>query len=439
MEKIDKGLSVMTSPLFLICVSCCMYLMMWLLNVFWTPVCHCWPLKIWATSLGVGGYYLFSFSLLLSTRWKKLEDRFGGLDQIYHVHRKLGVWGFCLIFLHPWAEALKWVPDRMEKFIVFTLPVHGRLSVNLGAYAYWLMLLILGITFLKLLPYNKWKVLHKFMSLVFILSSLHIVLSEKRVGSEFGQSILYIPMAIGFLSIFYKQIYVPFFSKRLLFSVADVKYINDTLVEVIIIPKQERIRFIPGQYGFFTFYGTSLSTESHPFTLIESVEGTTLSILVKARGDYTINLYRHIKKEDLGEFEGPYGRLHYAKKGSAQIWIAGGIGVAPFLAWIRGMQRTYVPRMKIDFYYCVHRKVDAVFYEDFNEFGRLYPEFRIFLHCSEEGNRLDISNIIESSGDIRTRQIFMCGPVKLTSSFKAEFQARGVSNDRIFYEDFEFF
>ena len=440
MWKFSKYSFSLRSPILLVLVSLCVYLMIWLLTTFGTKTCPCWPLKIWATLPGVAGYYLFSISLLLSTRWRKLEDWFGGLDQIYHLHRKFGIWGFCLILLHPWVEAFKWLPNRLEKFILFVLPVHGRLSVNLGSYAYWLMLLILGITLLRILPYNKWKILHKFMSLVFLLASFHIILSDKRVGSEFAQSMLYLPMCIGFLGIFYKQIYIPFFAKYSSFEVTNVKNINDNIVEVILSPKKEHLRFIPGQYGFFTFYGPSLTTESHPFTLIESTVDSTISLLVKARGDYTINLYRHIKKGDTCTCEGPYGRFNYnTQAGVSQIWIAGGIGVVPFLCWIRTMKRTFSQRMKIDFYYCIHKEADAVFYREFEEFSKAYPDFRIFLFCSEKGNKLDIHKIIDFSGNISSKQVFMCGPQKLTSDFKAQFRACGISNENIFVEDFEFF
>lgn len=443
MWKIDKRFFTLSSPILLVIISLCVFLGIWILATIGTTLCHCWPLKNWATALGVAGYYLFSFSLLLSSRWKRLEDWLGGLDQIYHLHRKLGILGFCLICLHPFAEALKWLPDHIEKFVFFILPIHGRLSVNLGSYAFWLMLLILGVTFLKLLSYNKWKILHKFMSLVFLLASLHIILSDKRVGSEFAQSILYLPMGVGFLGIFYKQIYTPFFAKHSSFEVTDVKNINDNVIEVVLSSKEEPLRYIPGQYGFFTFHGPSLSTESHPFTLIDSAEGPTISLLVKARGDYTINLCRNIKKGDIGIFEGPYGRLNYNQAGISQIWIAGGIGVVPFLAWIRALKKSFPQGFKqgtkIDFYYCVHREVDAVFYSEFKEFSVVYPGFRVFLCCSEIGSRLDIHKLIDLSGNISSKQVYMCGPLKLTSDFKEQFQAYGVSKDNIFVEDFEFF
>jgi ferredoxin-NADP reductase len=50
-----------------------------------------------------------------------------------------------------------------------------------------------------------------------------------------------------------------------------------------------------------------------------------------------------------------------------------------------------------------------------------------------------IHKIIDFSGNISSKQVLMCGPLKLTSDFKAQFQAYGVNNDNIFVEDFEFF
>lgn len=439
MHKNCKWFLELRSSSILVFCFLCVYLIIWFLATFRTTLCHCWPLKNWATLLGVAGYFLFSFSLLLSTRWKKLENWFGGLDQIYHLHRRLGIWGFCLILLHPWAEALKWLPNHIEKFISFTLPIHGRASMNLGSYAFWLTVLILGITFLRFLAYDKWKILHRFMSLVFLLASLHIILSDKRVGSEFAQSLLYLPMGIGFVSIFYKQIYTPFFAAHESFVVTDVKNINDNVVEVILTPKEKPLNFVPGQYGFFSFYGPLLSSESHPFTLIESAGGATISLLVKARGDYTMNFYRHIKKGDSCTFEGPYGGLNCNQGGNLQIWIAGGIGVALFLSWIRAMRATFSREMQVDFYYCVHKETDAVCYKEFEEFSIMYPNFRVFLCCSEKGTRLDIHKIINLCGEVRNRQIFMCGPLKLTHDFKKQFQIYGVNKNNIFVEDFEFF
>ena len=34
---------------------------------------------------------------------------------------------------------------------------------------------------------------------------------------------------------------------------------------------------------------------------------------------------------------GPHGRFNHAKGTERQVWIAGGVGVAPFLSWLRAL------------------------------------------------------------------------------------------------------
>lgn len=426
------------SSIFLVILTLSIFLCAWSLASLDDWKNNCWPLKGVATSLGVAGYFLFSLSLLLSSRWRKLEDWIGGLDQIYHLHRHLGIWGFCLILFHPWIEAIKWLPKHLDKFFLFTFPIHGRLSVNLGSISYWLMIIILGITLLKLLPYDKWKILHKFMSVVFVLASLHILLSEKRFGSGFAQSLLLIPMAIGFFGIFYKQVFLTFFAKYSLFKVVNVNDINDNVVEITLKTEEKAIKFTPGQYGFFSFDGPLLTRESHPFTLIETSDDSTIIILIKARGDFTNSLYRNIKAGCVAKYEGPYGRFDYSHSGDSQIWIAGGIGIVPFLAWVRAIKNSD-RKLKIDLYYCIHRKEDAIFYEEFQAFSKTHPHFQCYLHCSEAGNRIDLKQILNSSQGILGKKILMCGPMKLTRDLKKQFQILGVKNEDIIFEDFEFF
>jgi predicted ferric reductase len=399
----------------------------------------CCPLKGAGSSFGIAGYIFFACSLLLASRWRKLEDWIGGLDRVYHLHRTCGVIGFCLILIHPWVEAMKWLPNQVSKFAFMTLPLHGRFSVNLGSLAYWLTIIILGITLLKLLPYDKWKLLHKFMILVFILATFHVLLSRKRFGSEFSQSLILIPILIGFFGILYKTVFSRFFEQTYLFNIKKIRHVNYNVAEITLEPIGKIMCFIPGQYGFFSFTCTALSEEAHPFTFIGSPEDPTITLLVKARGDFTKSLYQYMKEGTAVRCEGPYGRFNFAQGGVSQIWIAGGIGIVPFIAWIRSMEKRDWENLNIDLYYCVHRTNDALFCEEFQHFRRENPRFRWFLHCSEENNRLDIQKAYAASGGLDGKKIFMCGPSKLTRDFAKKFADLGVKNEDIHFEEFEFF
>lgn len=420
--------------------STAIFLTFWIIGSYDAKICHCWPLKIWATLFGVAGYFLLSISLALSSRWKPLENYFGGLDQIYLLHRRVGIWGFALILIHPLFEGIKWIPERMDKFYIFIFPIHNRLSVNFGSYAFWLMVIILAITILKLLPYDKWKSVHKFMSLVFILSSLHIVFSDKRVGSVFAQTLLYIPMALGFISIIHKQVYLEFFYQPFSFTVNKLSKISDSVTEIAISIKNSEFHFIPGQYGFFTFLCDEISKESHPFTLVPMVNNSDLSVIVKGRGDYTKNLISHLQSSSTGFLEGPHGRLDYRNGKQNQIWIAGGIGIVLFLAWIRDIKPHAVFDKNIHFYYCAHNISDAVYSQEFVDFSQKFPNFTFHLHCSSTHSRLTIDNLTEViKNPTNNYTVYMCGPLNLTEDFAQKLQAFGIPSQNILFENFDFF
>ena len=85
-----------------------------------------------------------------------------------------------------------------------------------------------------------------------------------------------------------------------------------------------------------------------------------MRLSVKASGDWTQYLYDHLKPGMLARVDGSYGMFNYKTGGKQQIWIAGGIGLTPFLSWIRdfnGQPSDY----EIDFYYCMRVPEDGLF------------------------------------------------------------------------------
>jgi predicted ferric reductase len=88
-----------------------------------------------------------------------------------------------------------------------------------------------------------------------------------------------------------------------------------------------------GQFAFVTFVKQE---GSHPFTIASASE-TSLSRVVfqiKALGDYTKALGTKLASGQSVMIEGPYGRftLDHASSDSPQLWVAGGIGITPFLS-----------------------------------------------------------------------------------------------------------
>ena len=106
---------------------------------------------------GLVGMAMLSIAFVLSSRARFLEDYFGGLDKMYRVHHRLGRTALVLLLIHPVAHALRFIPDRPDRALLFLFPTHERLAVNLGAYAFWGLLLLMTLTLFVKIPYDKWK------------------------------------------------------------------------------------------------------------------------------------------------------------------------------------------------------------------------------------------------------------------------------------------
>jgi predicted ferric reductase len=115
--------------------------------------------------------------------------------------------------------------------------------------------------------------------------------------------------------------------------------------------------------------------------------------------------------------EGAFGRFSYKfypyKK---QVWIAGGIGVTPFVSLAKSLDihKEFI----IDFYYSVKNIEEAVYRDLFQNISRDNPHFRFHLRLSKDKGRLTAEEIINEVKDLSEREIFICGPTVLMVSMK---------------------
>lgn len=389
---------------------------------------------------GLAGMSLLSVAFVLSARLRRLEDYFGGLDSMYRTHHRVSLVAFGLLLGHPAALALRFVPAEWGRAFSFVLPGHARWAVDVGVYALWGMILLLVLTLTSWVPYDKWKLSHKFLGLVLAAGAVHMWGIEGTRGMRVAVAehaglwaYMTVLVGMGLAAAVYKIIVLPLWP-RPRYTVSGVDRLNDEVVEVRLVPKGEPIDFVPGQFVFVTFHSDELARESHPYTLCGPADAEVLTITVKALGDYTRQLYDLVEPGLEVTLEGPYGRFDYRDGGERQVWIAGGVGVAPFLSWAQQMVHEGDRTHDVEFYYCVHDRSDAVHTDTFKRVSETLPNVNVALVCSVEEGHFHARDV-EDVGDT---DIFMCGPKRLTEDLRRQFRRRGVPDRRIHFEDFEF-
>ena len=411
---------------------------LWMISYPETTVKHnATPFFVYASQLfSLTGFALLSLSLILTTRLNFLENWFGGLDKMYKMHRTTGKTAFFLILAHPVFLALRWIPQDISKSLWYLLPLHRRLAIDLGSYALWGMIILVIFTLLIKIPYDRWKISHKFMGFFFLLGVGHIFFQGiSFYDNLFLGAYLAVLSAVGIFAWLYKSVLFDLVKKKSLYSVSGVRYLNDSIVEIELQPKKNAgITFKPGQFFFFSFLSEDFSAESHPFTICDRTEDNKIKIIVKSLGDYTNRLYALIKKDTAATLEGPYGRFSYENFHSQQVWLGGGVGIAPFLSWANHLLIHPNDSLRINLYYCVKNTAAATHLPTFEALEKKMPGFHVNVIAQERDGFFDPHNHPE----VKQSEIFICGPKNMRKSIYQELKSLKVPTNRIHFEEFDF-
>jgi len=380
---------------------------------------------------GLVGMVLFAINLILSARTKWLDKYLNGLNLVYIKHHQLGAISFSLLLLHPIFLAVKYGQTSWVLAMQFLLP-NENLPAIYGKAALGLMILLLILTFYVKLPYRIWKVSHKFLGLAYFLATLHLIF----VYSDTSQSFLLkgYMLAISLLAlsvVFYRTVGGKVLVKKYKYKIEAVDKISSSVVEIAMSPLGPTMSYNPGQFIFINFEQAGFS-EFHPFTISSS--GNKLSVAIKNLGDYTSRL-AELQIGTVANVEGPYGQFSFHHSvNKKQVWLAGGIGITPFLSMARslGEQSDY----NIDLIYSVKNAKEAVFIDELKALASTRPWFRVYEFCSNEQGRVSADVISKIVGGLLERDYFLCGPSTMMSSLKEQLKNYDIPAELIHSEEF---
>jgi predicted ferric reductase len=122
---------------------------------------------------GVLGITLFATSLLLSARFKFLENIFYGLNKVYERHSQIGQIAFMMMLFHPLLLLYKYTDLSFGRVLSFFTPSEYTWANNFGMISLYLLIVLIFLTLYFRPKYHIWKWTHKFMGLAFFLGGLH--------------------------------------------------------------------------------------------------------------------------------------------------------------------------------------------------------------------------------------------------------------------------
>ncbi len=390
---------------------------------------------------GIIGLTLFAFNLLLTTRIKFFEDLFGGLNKVFIAHHLIGTIAFVALLAHPVFLALRLVPSSMRDAALLLVPTFGNIPVALGILSLLGLVGLMFITFFMTLNYRTWLLTHKYLGAVFFLAGLHVLLTPNDLSRDhILQTYLLSLVALGLASYVYRTLFPGIFVKRYDYTLQLSKWLNDSTVEVDLIPVKKGLKFDAGQFIFVSFRADGISPEWHPFTVSSAPNDPGIAITIKSLGKYTERLAHFLPAMNgvKVKVEGAYGRFEFKDVGGPnQIWIAGGIGITPFLSLGRSLAASE-SEFHVDLYYSVKTESELVDLDLLQQAAIALPEksFRVIPFISDTQGRLTAKYISDNSGGLTGKEILLCGPPPMMSAMRQQLAKLGVHKQHIHSEEF---
>ena len=385
---------------------------------------------------GLVGVVLFSINLILSARLRLFDRYLNGLNNVYLKHNQIGQIALILLLFHPLLLISKYSVNIHEAALFLWLS--DDWAINWGILALGIMIFLIVITLYLMPKYNIWKWTHKFLGLAFFLAALHVWLIPSDVSIYLPLRIYIISLAgLGLAAFLYKSILGRFLIKKYKYVVTDVKLANNLVIEIILRPQTEKITFSPGQFVFLNFKDSRIGLESHPFSLTSAPTDNEITFLIKNLGDYTKTL-NDLTLGTIAEVEGPFGNFSFEKTiRKSQIWIAGGIGITPFISMAKDLPLDQ--GYKIDLLYCVRNENETVKFDLLENISAMSNGcFRVILFCSNSSGRITIDSIKNLAGSILEKEILICAPPAMIQSLKKTLTLNGVARKYIHSEEFSF-
>ncbi|MEW6682990.1 MAG: ferredoxin reductase family protein [Nitrospirota bacterium] len=381
---------------------------------------------VWLGWLGAG---LLSVSLVLMVREPGFAAWFGGLERMYRWHHALGTVGYALILAHPLALAAQFLPRDPQGAWRILSPFTRSWTAGLGWLALLGLVAGLAVTYGRRLRYSLWRPLHASLGLGVMLGLAHVV----TVG---GWSVsAWLLIASAGLALSWRVWRADRGGGARPYEVSTVSHPSRRLSEVTLRPLATPLAVAPGQFVMVAFFeGPHYRGcgEYHPFTASYTAPDGALTVDIKDLGDCT----RHIQSLEAGvaaRVQGPYGTFLADRPEAPELWIAGGIGVTPFLAALRAGPVT----RSTEFIYLSRELRDAAYLDELNGYAAGQPLLHVRPLVMQE-DPTPLFAMLATVSDLPGRHAYLCGPPPLITAVTKWLRQHGTPQSHIHFERFDF-
>jgi len=299
------------------------------------------------------------------------------------------------------------------------------------------MALAIIVTLYIKVSYKLFILAQRMLGLILFVGAIHAVfVGGSNLGFS-GNGILNLQIyfavliTMALIVYVYRSIFHGNFAKFYEYKLDDIRK-SGSIYEISLSPVSDKLNFVPGQYAFIKQDDKGLLAQSHPFSMSSSPSDKKLTFGIKALGDFTTAL----ESAEIGsvfKVDGPYGTFsNEVVKNPRQVWIAGGIGVTPFVSMAKSADES----QQIDLYYALKTKQDAFYLSELEELDKQKDNFRLITFFQDRDGYLTTDVVFDKSKNLDDANFMICGPPSMMKAMKKQLKQKGVKNKNINTEEF---
>ncbi|MER7930087.1 ferredoxin reductase family protein [Streptomyces sp. NPDC096057] len=392
---------------------------------------------------GVGAVYLMSCTLVLATRLPWLEQWFGGLDRMYFWHKQYALWSVLLLTPHLLLHFLSGFDGSASGYA--DAPAAAQLvgmGHLLGAVSAIGLLLLIAISLPQVssilrLPYERWLFLHRLTGLLLLSALMHGWMLDLVINGSTILLTVYVAMGtVGIAAYAYDELVLRRREPRADYTIRRVERPGPDIVDLTLTPTGSHALPMAGGQFVYLRVGGDRGWREHPFSVAGVLPDGSVRLTIRALGRGTRKLYSDVQEGLPATLHGPYGMFDHTLGGPRQIWIAGGIGVAPFLGWLTHQTGT-LPQA--DLFYCAPSPETAPFLPELTAAAERLPQLRLHPTFSRSHGHLTADRIQTTAGPLTPdTHVFLCGPASMVEDLSRSLHRLGLPRDHVHAEHFSF-
>ena len=383
---------------------------------------------------GVSAVYLMTLALVLATRLKWIEQWFGGLDRMYFWHKRVALWSMVLLVVHVVVtghgvraqQTAHYAQLGKSLGVISALGFLGLVAVSLAR-----------VSRIVRLHYERWLFLHRLIGLLVLLALVHGWLLDRILSGSTALKVVYIAIGtIGMAAYAYDELVRRQREPRAGYTIHRVERPTPDVVDVTLSPTGPNPLPVTGGQFVYLRVGGERAWREHPFSVAGTETDGSVRLTIRALGRDTRKFYAELREGLPATLGGPYGMFDHTLGGPDQIWIAGGIGIAPFLGWLTHSDGA---PSNADLFYCAPTPDEAPFLSELSSAAERLPGLRFHPVFTRSNGRLTADEV-QATADALTphTHVFLCGPNSMVRELSRDLHRIGVPRHYLHAEHFAF-